>query len=67
MTVLPAHMYRDPALVVEDAEARTCAGCMHTERLTIGDETRVLCLRGNTYGRRCRQYREQDPNARVRG
>jgi hypothetical protein len=61
--ILPAGHYRDPALVYQAAEARTCKGCAHVERVEFrqcGQDSQSveLCGKGRTFGTKCGLYRE---------
>ncbi len=56
--VLRARDYRDPAVVYEETEARTCQGCAHIERLTWEAETFEHCGKGRRFGRKCGLYEE---------
>lgn len=53
-------MTRDPALLVEEAEERTCRGCVHEHWVAIAGDTRGACSRNKRYGSRCREYESVD-------
>lgn len=61
---LPAWAFRNPETVLIEQEARTCAGCLHAQTITLGTgerrETVNFCAIGKRYGRRCRQYTEAE-------
>jgi len=57
--VYPAWNYRDPAKVYEMLEAMTCQGCAFADAV-FGKK---LCLKGHTYGRKCKSYRERECRA----
>jgi hypothetical protein len=53
---LPAHMYRDPALIVKyEAELQLCFGCEFVGVL-LGQR---YCTRGHTPKQKCRYFKEK--------
>ena len=59
---LPAYLYRDPMLVLEQKQEnelkRSCAGCVHVYRVEIGGSVENGCNVGKVFGKRCNLYRE---------
>lgn len=56
--------YRDPMLVVQERQEarlkRMCSGCAHEHQAADPfGETRLICLTGRAYGRRCKDYMER--------
>ncbi len=51
-------MARDPAVLCEQAESRTCKGCVHEEPIQIAGSSATICSIGKGYGRRCNRYDE---------
>lgn len=58
MTALPIYRYADPAIVVEQDEARTCKGCNLKQSWKIGHSMTESCLLGKRVGKRCKRYAE---------
>lgn len=58
MTALPLYRYADPAIVVEQDEARTCKGCCLKQTWKIGHTATESCLLGKKIGKRCKKYQE---------
>lgn len=56
---LPALSYRDPALVAEIAELRSCHGCAHETTVTIGTTKHLICEKSKPHGRKCKKYEEK--------
>ncbi|CAJ0698750.1 hypothetical protein [Ralstonia holmesii] len=62
---LPAYMYRDPATVFEQNEARTCKGCQWERSATLLGKTHTVCTKllpsgkRREHGRRCNNYLEK--------
>ncbi len=54
-------MARDPALIYQGQEARTCVGCIHESRVAIGVGWVTTCSIAKRYGKRCPQYVERPP------
>jgi hypothetical protein len=52
-------MARDPAVIYEQQEARTCVGCVYEARVAIGHGWVSHCAIGKRYGRRCARYDER--------
>ena len=50
-------LYRDPAKIYEDAEEKTCVGCVWISR----SESSLVehCAKGEKYGKRCESYVEK--------
>lgn len=55
---LESKAYRDPLQYLIQRESKTCAGCDHKKYLVLMGKRYELCSLGNTYGVRCRKYRE---------
>lgn len=59
---LPSHMYRDPAAVYEQNEARSCKGCIHQKSATLLGKTHTVCTKllpngkRRNHGKRCLNY-----------
>jgi hypothetical protein len=57
-----SRIYRDPAIIYEQTEARTCKGCIHLVTLWGVD----ACAKKNISGKalkHCLQYKERNQNA----
>ena len=54
-------MARDPALIYEQQEARTCTGCAHIVVVIIAGEQHEQCGRNRRFGSRCLEYVERKP------
>lgn len=54
-------MARNPALIYEREEGRTCVGCIHESRIAVGVGWVPHCSIGKRYGRRCFRYDERPP------
>lgn len=54
-------MARDPALLYEEAESASCAGCVHVVLVIVAGSEKQACARGKRYGRRCKDYDEAKP------
>lgn len=56
---LPAYMFRDPAEVYEQNEARSCKGCTHERTKKLMGTTHTVCIKllpngkRREHGRRC--------------
>ncbi len=63
MPVLRQSDYRDPALIVESRESKTCRGCRHFVEQRVFDVSYMACKRDRTkhwrddwQSRKCAQY-----------
>lgn len=60
---LPAYMYRDPMLVLEQNQEnelkRSCAGCVHVFRVEFKGVAESACNKGKMFGKRCRLFQEK--------
>ena len=62
---LPAYMYRDPAEVYEQNEARSCKGCIYEKTARLMGTTHTVCTKllpggkRRNYGKRCQSYGEK--------
>lgn len=62
---LPAYMYRDPAEVYEQNEARSCKGCMYERTARLMGTTHTVCTKllpggkRRNHGKRCQFYGEK--------
>lgn len=61
---LPAFMYRDPALVLEQKQEnelkRSCAGCVHAYQVEFKGAAERACNKGKVFGKRCKLYKRGD-------
>ena len=63
---LPAYMFRDPADVYEQHEARSCKGCQWEKSARLMGTTHTVCTKllpggkRRNHGRRCQSYEEQE-------
>lgn len=61
---LPAYMYRDPAIVLEQKQEnelkRSCAGCVHVFRVEFNGAVESACNKGRMIGKRCNLYKRGD-------
>lgn len=63
--IFPAADYRDPALILEDAQAKTCIGCAWIAQVDswragqAEPEIREFCAKQEKFGRRCEHYTER--------
>jgi len=60
MTTLPQPNYRDPLDVLLRAEAETCKGCQHLDRVGSKDYCANPLVRSPLAGRRCDEYEEHE-------
>lgn len=62
---LPAYMYRDPAEVYEQNEARSCKGCVYEKAARLMGSTHTVCTKllpggkRQNHGKRCQSYGEK--------
>ena len=52
---LEQRRYRDPAIVVEEDQNRSCHGCKFKRSMF----DRPVCIKGRVVGRKCKQFKEQ--------
>ncbi|MCA3186864.1 hypothetical protein [Cupriavidus sp.] len=63
---LPAYMYRDPAEVYEQTEARSCKGCVYEKTARLMGTTHTVCTKllpggkRRNHGKRCQSYGEKN-------
>lgn len=61
---LPAYMYRDPAEVYEQTEARSCKGCIYEKTARLMGTTHTVCTKllpggkRRQHGRRCQSFND---------
>lgn len=56
---LPQMSYRDPALVAEIAELRSCHGCAHETTHHIAGTKVLVCEKNKKHGKKCKSYEEK--------
>lgn len=56
MTALPSHMYRDPLEILEQAERRSCKGCIFKARMLGRDYCENEKRTNGNADRRCKFY-----------
>lgn len=60
-------MARDPAIIYEQAERRSCVGCAHIITIHLAGAKVPACKKDRPYGRRCRFYVPREPVREVDG
>lgn len=60
---LPAYMFKDPAIVLEEKQERefgkSCVGCVNVLKIGFkGSAVHGVCNKGKLYGKRCILFKE---------
>ena len=56
---LPSLSYRDPSIVAEINELRSCHGCAHETTVKIGFTKHLICEKNKPHGKKCKKYEEK--------